>query len=74
MQEKFTVTPYSRAAERNCLKNSRKAPQLWFGDTRDALIGLLDLVLAAHETQNNACFDLSDSLRRDILGKWASGI
>jgi hypothetical protein len=39
-----------RAAERDCLINSWKAPRLWFGDTRDALIGPLDLVLAAHKT------------------------
>ena len=44
------VASIHRAAERNCLINSWKAPRLWFGDTRDALIGPLDLVLAAHET------------------------
>ena len=49
----FCATPgdsIHRAAERNCLINSWKALRLWFADTRDALIGLLGLVLAAHET------------------------
>jgi hypothetical protein len=35
---------------RGCLINSWKAPRLRFGDTRDALIGPLGLVLAAHKT------------------------
>ena len=44
------LAAFHRASARGCLINSWKAPRLWFGDTRDALIGPLDLVLVAHKT------------------------
>src|SRR5215212_2788678 len=64
----------NRASGRNCLINDWKAPRLWFGDTKDALIGLLGLALATHETPEYGPFRFIGQFLYGVLGNQASGI
>src|SRR5215211_9369941 len=59
---------FTKQFQRNCLINDWKAPRLWFGDTKDALIGLLGLALATHETPEYGLFRFIRQFLNLILG------
>src|SRR5215213_3905587 len=56
-------------SERNCLINDWKAPRLWFGDTKDALIGLLGLALATHETPEYGLFGFIRQFLEEVFSE-----